>query len=237
MKGAAGPSGKFYLEKRVRSFVYLSRAKLEPLYAHVKEPVRRRVALALGITVPVLPVAPHLGAELRPPTTNEVGMLASVLAHLDESRLIGTVDEPCAYFAGRLMLNWGTAEDFVFLSGSTERTLVALTGSKQHLIGHLADDVPGVSWPASAWVGLDRALRRIFAGDEQQPPDAISLVERLALSHRPGPRELLEFVARRLTCGDGDIASEWNVGADFEHLRGREFNVLLGTPLYLAYTE
>jgi hypothetical protein len=237
VKGAAAPSDKFYLEKRMRSFVYLSRAKLEPLYAHVKEPVRKRVALALGITVPVLPVAPHLGAELRPPTTSEVGMLAAVLAHLDENGLIGTVDEPRAYFAGRLTLNWGAADDFVFLSGSTVRTLVALTGSNRHVIGHLAGDAPTVSWPASAWFGLDRALRRIFAGDERQPPDAISLVERLALAQRPGPQESLEFVARRLTYGDGDIASDWNVGSDFEHLRGREFKVLLGTPLYLAYTE
>ena len=37
MKGTAAPTDNFYLEKRMRSFVYLSSAKLEPLYAHIKE--------------------------------------------------------------------------------------------------------------------------------------------------------------------------------------------------------
>ncbi len=237
MKDPAAPTDKFYLEKRMRSFVYLSTAKLEPLYAHVREPIRKRVAVALGISVPVLPVAPRLEAEVRPPSTSEIGMLAVVLSHLDEAGAIGTVDEPRAYFGGRLTLNWGSADEFVFLSGSTERTLVALTGSNRHMIGHFEGDLPAVSWPASEWIGLDRALRRIYAGEAQQPPDAIRLVERLALAQRRGPYESLEFVARRLAYGDGGIAGDWKVAADFEHLRKRAFKVLLGTPLYIAYKD
>jgi hypothetical protein len=236
VKDSAAQTDRFYLEKRMRSFVYLSTAKLEPLYAHVREPIRKRVAVALGISVPVLPVAPRLEAEVRPPSTSEIGMLAVVLSHLDEAGAIGTVDEPRAYFGGRLTLNWGSADEFVFLSGSTERTLVALTGSNRHMIEHF-EGLPAVSWPASGWRGLDRALSRIYAGDAQQPPDAIGLVERLALAQRRGPYESLEFVARRLAHGDGEIAGDWKVAADFEHLRGRAFKVLLGTPLYLAYTD
>jgi hypothetical protein len=54
---------------------------------------------------------------------------------------------------------------------------------------------------------------------------------------RRGPQERLEFVARRLAYGDGDIATNWNIGAEFEHLRGHDFKVLLGTPIYLAYVD
>jgi hypothetical protein len=237
MKGTAALTDHFYLEKRMRTFVYLSSAKLEPLYAHIREPIRKRVALALGITVPVLPVAPHVEAQVRPLTENEIGMLAIVLSHLHEAGDIGTVDEPHAYFAGQLTLNWGRRDEFVFLSGSTPGTLVALTGSNRHVIGHFEGELPKVSWPTSAWIGLDRALRRIFAGDEDQDRDAIGLVERLALAQQRGPQESLEFVARRLAYGEGDIASNWRVGADFEHLRGHDFKVLLGTPIYLAYTD
>jgi uncharacterized protein DUF7019 len=242
MKGTAAVTDSFYLEKRIRSFVYLSGAKLEPLYAHIREPIRRRVALALGITVPMLPIAPHLEARVRAPTENEIGMLAVVLWHLHEAGAIGTVDEPHAYFAGQLTLNWARRDEFVFLSGSTPRTLVALTGSNRHVIGHFEHfegELPKVSWPASAWVGLDRALRHIFAGDEEQDDDSIDLVQRLALEgqeHR-GPQEYLEFVARRLAYGDGAIGEDWSVGADFEHLRDHDFKVLLGTPIYLAYTD
>jgi hypothetical protein len=237
MKGTAAPTDNFYLEKRMRSFVYLSSTKLEPLYAHIKEPIRKRVALALGITVPALPVAPHIEAQVRAPTENEIGMLAVVLSHLHEAGDIGTVDEPRPYFAGQLTLNWGSADEFVFLSGSTPRTLVALTGSNRHVIGYFEEELPRVSWPASAWIGLDRALRRIFAGDEEQGRDAIGLVQRLALAQQRGPQEKLEFVARRLAYGDGNIATNWNIGADFEHLREHDFKVLLGTPIYLAYVD
>ena len=76
----------------MRSFVYLSSAKVEPLYAHIKEPVRKRLALAVGLGAPVLPVAPRVEAQLRPPTTDQIEMLAVVLAHLDEAGSIGSID-------------------------------------------------------------------------------------------------------------------------------------------------
>jgi hypothetical protein len=66
-------------------------------------------------------------------------MLAVVLSHLHEAGDIGTVDEPRPYFAGQLTLNWGSADEFVFLSGSTPRTLVALTGSNRHVIGYFEE--------------------------------------------------------------------------------------------------
>lgn len=237
MNDAAGAIDRFYLEKRMRSFVYLSSAKLEPLYAQIKEPFRKRVALSLGISVPVLPVAPHVEAQVRPPSTNEIGMLAVVLSNLDKAGDIGTVDEPRSYFAGQLTLRWGSADEFLFLSGSTPRTLVSLTGSNRHLIGHFETDLPKVSLPGSNVVGLDRALRRIFAAEEEQADDAADLVTRLALAQRRGPQERLEFVARRLAHNDGFIAANWTVGDDFGHLRERDFKVLLGTPLYLAYID
>jgi hypothetical protein len=231
------PSEKFYLEKRVRSFIYLSSAKLAPLYAHIKEPIRKRVALALGISVPALPVSPHVEAELRPPATNEIGMLAVVLANLDKTGEIGTVDEPHAYFAGQLTMRWGAADEFLFLSGSTPGTIVALTGSNRHLIGDFESELPSVSLPVSAYVGLDRALRRIFAGEDDQTADAIDLVTRLAFAQRRGPQESLEFVARRLAYDDGYIATNWTVAPEHAHLKEHDFKVLLGTPLYLAYTD
>jgi hypothetical protein len=42
-------------------------------------------------------------------------MLAVVLSHLHEAGDIGTVDEPRPYFTGQLTLNWGSADEFVFL--------------------------------------------------------------------------------------------------------------------------
>jgi hypothetical protein len=230
-------TNKFYLDKRIRTFVYLSNAKLEPLYAHIKEPIRKRVALRLGIGVPGLPVGPRVEAEVPAASANEIGMLAVVLSHLDEAGRIGTIDKPDAYFAGQLTLRWASVDEFLFLTASTEDTLVALTGSNRHLIGHFEADLPAVAYPASNAVGFDRAGRHMLAGDEEQSDYASFLVTRLAVGQRHGPQESLEFVARRLAFDQGFIAGDWAVAADYEHFRGRDFRVLLGTPLYLAYTD
>jgi hypothetical protein len=241
MKDSAAPKDKFYLAKRTRSFVYLSSAKLEPLYSQIREPIRKRIALSLGIKLPALPVGPYVEAQLRPQTTNLIGMLDVVLSHLDDAGNIGSVDEPGPYFAGQLTLRWGAWQEFLFLSGSTARTLVALTGSNRHLVGGFDQQLPTVYWPASSYVGLDRVLRSIFAGDDNvdadDPPD---IIKRLAIANRNrgGPQEYLEFVARRLERGDSFFASNESPAEDFDQLSGGStFKVLLGTPLYLAYTD
>ena len=167
VKHTGGATDKFYLEKRIRTFVYLSSAKLEPLYHQIKEPIRKRIALTLGVGVPGLPVAPKAEAQISPPSKNEADMLAVVLAHLDEAGDIGTIDEPLGYFSGRLMLRWSAAEEFLFLSGSTAHTLLALTGSNRHLVGHFEPTLGNVSLPGSSRVDTYRTLDEIFADAEE----------------------------------------------------------------------
>jgi hypothetical protein len=244
MNGAAAPADKFYLKKRIRTFVYLSSAKLEPLYHQIKEPARKRIALTLGISVPVFPIAPKVEAEIRPPTTNEMDMLAIVLSHLDEAGGIGTVDEPLGYFAGQLTLRWAAATEFLFLSGSTAQTLVALTGSNRHMVGHFEPELGHVSYPGSSRFGVESNLDRIFADAEEHGDDEnVNLVAQLALSRggpgarRRGLQETFEFVARRLAHDDVSISANWTVAPDKEHLKDRDFKVLHGTPLYLAYPD
>lgn len=234
----AASSDKFFLEKRMRTFVYLSSAKLAPLYDWIGEPVKKRIALTLGISVPVLPV--KLEAQVQPSATSEVDMLAIVLAHLDGEGNIGTVDEPRGYFAGRLELRWGAATEFLFLSGSTEQTLVALTGSMRHLKGY--DPAPrSVSLPGSSRVGAFRSLDQILADAEKPKTDEddTDLIARLAvMGRRRQPRETLEFVARKLAHKNVLVADhDYRPGPDFQHLKDRRIKVLHGTPLYLAYTD
>ena len=243
MKRAGGPTDKFYLQKRIRTFVYLSSAKLEPLYQQIKEPMRKRIAVTLGISVPVLPISPKAEVQIRPPMTNEVDMLAIVLSHLDEAGDIGSVDEPHGYFAGQITLRWSAAQEFLFLSGSTAQTLVALTGSNRHMVGHFEPKLGNVSLPGSSRAGVYRTLDQIFADAEEQGDDEIDLVAQLALSRGGegtalrGLQETFEFVARRLAHDEGYIGGGWRVAPDHEHLKDRDFKVLHGTPLYLAYPD
>ena len=244
MKHTGGATEKFYLEKRIRTFVYLSSAKLEPLYHQIKEPIRKRIALTLGVSVPALPIAPKVEAQISPASKNEANMLAIVLAHLDEAGDIGTIDEPLGYFSGRLMLRWSAADEFLFLSGSTAQTLLALTGSNRHLVGDFEPTLGKVSMPGSSRVGVYRTLDQIFAdAEEEQSEEETDLLAQLALSRgaagsrRRGLHESFEFVARRLAYEDGYIAANWKVAADVEHLKDLDFKVLHGTPLYLAYPD
>ena len=233
----AASADTFYLEKRMRSLVYLSSAKLAPLYDWIGEPVRKRIALTLGISVPVLPI--KLEAQVKPSATSEADMLAIVLAHLEGEGNIGTVDEPRGYFAGRLELRWGAATEFLFLSGSTERTLVALTGSMRHRKDFDAEPAK-VSLPGSSRLGAFRTLDQILADAEKEKAgeDDTDLIARLAVKRRRGPKEPLEFVARKLAYKDVYVADhDYSPGPDFQHLKDRRIKVLHGTPLYLAHID
>jgi hypothetical protein len=227
---------KFYLDKRMRAFVYLSRAKVGMLYSQTREPIRKRLAVKLGISVPMLPVTAE--AQITQPTPNDTGMLRVVLSRLDQDDAIGTVDAPRGYFAGQLDLRWGTHEEFLFLSAAAPGTLIVLTGSNRHLVGQADADVPKVDWPGSSRIGLDRVLRRIFAAEDDQQANATDLVRNLALAQRlRGPQETLEFVAQRLAYDDegSSLPVNWHPSPEFEQFRDGRFKVLLGTPLYLAY--
>ena len=165
-------------------------------------------------------------------------MLAIVLAHLDEAGDIGTIDRALGYFSGRLMLRWSTADEFLFLSGSTAQTLLALTGSNRHLVGDFEPTLGKVSMPGSSRVGVYRTLDQIFAdAEEEQSEEETDLLAQLALSRgaagsrRRGLHESFEFVARRLAYEDGYIAANWKVAADVEHLKDLDFKVLHGTRL------
>jgi hypothetical protein len=230
----AASSDKFYLERRMRAFVYLSSAKLAPLYDWIGEPVKKRIALTLGISLPVLPV--KVEAQVRPSATSDIDKLAIVLAHLDGEGDIGTVDDPRGYFAGRLELRWAAAKEFVFLSGSTNRTVVVLTGSNRHMLTHFESEPGNVSLPGSSTVGVSRTLDQILADAEKRTDEEdFNLVARLAVRRRRGPKETLEFVARKLAYEDVFVAAhDYRPAPDFEHLRDREVKVLHGTPLYLA---
>jgi hypothetical protein len=167
-------------------------------------------------------------------------MLKMVLSHLDQDNSIGTVDEPRGYFAARLPLRWGGWQDFVYLGGRTERTVLALGGSVRHLTTHFDSPLPGVP-EASSSIGLRRLLSRTLseegAGSDVTSESVLWWALRATTGQR-GDREALEFVARRLAHGEAELPQDWSVRPDFEDLKLQaSVSVLLGSPLYLAYVD
>ena len=238
MKEDTGQADKFYLEKRTRSFVYLSTAKLDPLYRQIKEPIRKRIAVSLGIAGLPGPITPKIEAKYRPPTTNEMDVLAVVLSNLDRAGEVGTIDDTRSFFAGRLRLRWAMADEFLFLTGSTAQTLIVLTGSNRHMVGHFESEPDELRYPGSSRVGVFRALGRIFAESEEEGESDMDFLARLAVRLRRGPQETFEFVARRLAEEDVYVtAHDHRPAPDFKHLQERRIRMIHGTPLYLAYPD
>jgi len=228
---------KFYLEKRVRYFQYLSRSKVKMLYEQIDRRIRDRIAVSLKINLQVIEVE----GRQRDVETNDSDMLKIVLSHLDENDSIGTVDEPRAFFAGQLPLSWASwsADRFVYLGGRTSRTILGLGGSVHHLTSRLNTAIPPVT-EASSEPGLENHLREVLSQDvtevdDNYSNDIVQWASRASALHRGHPTPM-EFVARLLARGEASIREEnWAVRSDFEDLRNfMSVPIVVGSPLYIA---
>jgi hypothetical protein len=234
----SGTSERFYLEERLRSFVYISATKVPPLYDQMQPTLGQRLSYKLHLAAPAVP-GPSLDVALDKQSPSAlVGKLRAVLERLAVKGQIGTVEAPRMYFAGILTMRWGAYEKFVFVKGGTEDTLVALSGSNRNLIGHSDITLPEYSDPGSALADSVNRMKHVFTEelDQELAEDATALVRALA-ARRKGPTQRLEFVAEKLAYDD-DPFNGLNPGVELPpelaQLQDVPFKVLLGTPLYLA---
>jgi Family of unknown function (DUF7019) len=233
---------KFYLDARMRNFLYRSGSKIPMLYEQIDVPVRKRIAASLKIKLPSLAEAEFRQTE-RSPSYHD--MLRMVLRHLDDAEMIGTVQEPRAYFAGRLDLRWYwegdfDEDDFGYLGGREGDTVLSLSFSMRHLTHPPDEPGPprrGVDPSASIRAGADERLRRLMGegGAEIQSSDTLQWTFMLTASTM-GPIENIEFVARRLRAeAFRPVRRGLEVNPEYADLRKRnKVFVVLGSPLYLA---
>lgn len=154
---------------------------------------------------------------------------------------MGTVDNPDEFVSDELKMRWGpfgeddpTKGPLVYFGGLTEKTVVGLGGSLNHVIGQ-----PGTSSPAarpqqiSGSIGpilihylmkeLGMTSKKHVEAWEKMEEDMLwaRFVELTTLQMR-GSIQKLEFLAKRLL--------EQPAHENYRH-------VLLGTPLYVAMAE
>jgi hypothetical protein len=228
--GEAEPLGPAAGILELKYYVYVSRSKVEMLYAQIPLQQRRTLAATLQIDVPqeghVVPDSESIDAALSTKTK-------LVVAFLENQDLVGTIDEPRPYFKGRLPMRWGTyagLREVVYFGGETAKTILGLGGSLKHVVG-----LPGAcsAFSYSATPYLVHVLSRELGISEKPWPDlpdsdeglnarALRAVE-LATQQCKGPMEEIDFCARTLLRGttwDGD---------------GRQ--VVLGSPIYAALID
>ena len=130
-------------------------------------------------------------------------------------------------------MRWGVVADHVvYFTGYSERTVVGLTGSRRHVIGHEAPQI--VEWGIGSFPsGLNSTARALDLDDaESADPDALRLHVEGAAFRFLAPSQRVHFLARRLMRAP---ASGWTRQA---HPNEPEYDfTLLGTPVYVALAD
>jgi hypothetical protein len=222
-----------------RYFVYVSKSKVDLLYDQIPETALSRIATTLTIDLKLLK-AEFSAKDSQRSLYSKVDIIER---YLNEEGVVGTVDDPKAFFRGEMPLRWGPYgggfeldEDFVYFGGWTERTLLGLGGSTKHVIGH-----EGTSYASShsATPYLVEALRReLMSNDfDVDEAEAATVVE-LATTQMKGMFQEMEFLAKRLAVGHASrYASMVDRGERPLGLSGPKERTLLGTPIYVALLD
>ena len=230
--------GQFYLENRLRYFLYLSTGKVRPLFDQIEPTIRERLSLSLNIKVPFV----EAGVANVQPSENDFRMLKVVLAQLDKDGLIGPINSQAPYLAAQLPMRWAYAGDLAYFTGRAGDSLVCMGGSLHHLTQRAAD-LPSVGALGSTVVGMSEQLETAFADPDQSDASeagySIADWAAMATVRTRQPARPIEFVARRIGEEETDIsAANWNVHPDFEDLRARiSVPIVLATPLYVAEVD
>ncbi len=218
---------------QMKYYLYVSRLKVELLYPQIPQQQRRKLAAKLAVEI-----TPDDSQGL----TQEALFAKTkiVVCFLEEQGLLGRVDEPHAYFKGELLLQWGRylgSNELVYFGGTTEKTIVGLGGSLNHVIGQVgascaesSSATPALVNVLSRELGLGQPERSPFNLAGRDPTSMALAAVELASRQMAGPAERIEFVARKLLCWpENGVEYSW---------RGKSgLRVLLGTPIYASLVD
>jgi len=218
----------------MKYYVYISDAKVDMLLAQIPHDTKQRLATEFRFDLKLLSASRKTETE---PEDNRFTRLEAVVTFIREYGNLGTVDEPDDFVEDTLEMRWGPygedeeKETLIYFGGVTDRTIVGLGGSMKHVIGS-----SGATYAHShsATPTLLRRLKRELKFDEQavRSPDDLGDTEvsddwslravELATTEVEGPKQRLEFIAKRLLFGRG---------------YSKKKKVLLATPLYVAMLD
>jgi len=196
---------------------------------------KKKIATEFKINLKVLSATRKSEREIE---ENRITRLEAVVAFIREYEAVGSVDEPNKYIEDILTMRWGpwvtrgTESPLVYFGGSTKQTIVGLGGSAKHVIGNHGQSQASKPRELS-WSGAPNLLAYLMKelglipqrsdgglGYDVTPREYLVIVNQ-ATARMIGPRQRLEFFAKRLLCGPNR----------------RNNNVLLATPLYVALAE
>ncbi|MGW3465844.1 DUF7019 family protein [Streptomyces olivaceoviridis] len=213
----------------VRYYVYISDSKVDMLLSQIDPAFGRRSTTEAGVSVKLFSVR----RSVEGPAPDRTAKLERVLRHLEETGQTGSVDDPGPYLRGSLPMQWGPLNgenggSLVYFGGRTEQTILGLGGASGHVLGASAPQAQ--EFAPSSMPTLLAGLASAFAADSAEMPAEQSSLAWVHTAGRllRGPRQQVEFVARRLLSGP----------SPYPELDARPgMRVLLGSPLYVALAD
>lgn len=203
-------------------YVYISPTKVDMLFDQIPIHTRNAIANKREIEVVMLQLG---GTPIHSKTK-------IVIDYLEDSGQIGTIDEPKAYFRGRLPMRWGpyANDGLLYFGAETENTVVGLGGSDKNVIGNTG---ASHAHSHSATPTLVRALKKELGIDEgtREYDNCLALTAvELATTQMRGTQQTINFVARKLI---------WSHDSGIHYVGSRQHSkrVLLGSPVYAALVD
>jgi hypothetical protein len=221
------------MEVSMKYYIYVSDAKVDMLLPQIPHEARQRIAFEFKFDLKLLSASRRSETETD---DNRFNRLEAVAAFIREYGNLGTVDAPDEYIEGTLEMNWGpyggeafdTESPLIYFGGVTEQTIVGLGGSAKHLIGSNGSSQPH-SHSATPFLvhRLIKELGSSLSHEEGSRPNEDSdywslRAAELATTQMKGPKQQVEFLAKRLLYGKG---------------YSKKKKILLATPLYVAMAE
>jgi hypothetical protein len=228
------------MDHAMKYFIYISDTKVDMLYSQIPQKLLDKIAVELSIDLKYMGTG--VGAAIKPnrPEETRYSKLRLITEYIEKHLPIGLIDTPNSYFKGSLSMHWGMypregPPSLVYFGGTTDRTILGLTGSPQHVLGNQSASSATVmenvhiSPSLNGYFALESIVR-----EEQDPTsstkhpladeDPADLVEYMT-THMSGITQHLEFLT----------IMQWR-GPRTQHLQ-QEVNeqyILLGSPIYVA---
>jgi hypothetical protein len=232
----------------VKFYLYISDAKVDMLFPQVPHDIKKKVATEWKMDLKLLSASRRVDTEDE---DNRIARLETVVDFIKESGNVGTIDEPDEYIADTLTMCWGIfkiepSKSPVYFTGETEKTVVGLGGSHQHLLGRPGQSEPVISpimsnslTPALLdclfkELGWGEDNFRVLGANEERTDEVFLQAVEASAQDIKGPRQRVEFLAKRLLYGPV-VRREFNRGTGI--IVESALNALLGTPLYVAMAD
>lgn len=223
----------------MKHYLYRSDAKIDLLFEQVERPAKETATLEWTVNLPGFKLTSKSERESEHTRTEK---MEAVIKALVDRQMVGTIDKPREYFAGRCLMRWGTLRDWgrpeaesplIYFGGRTEKTIFGLGGSSKHIIGNqgcastdsrssapsiIGEILRGMDVPETGW----RTAVRIDDDDTYSTFDAVKWAN---VNLTWAFEQELEFCAKTLAHGpfrDGD---------------DKRILGLLGSPIYVSLSK